>query len=472
LTCLVILAGVGAFALVVQKRNTNSRLEAEIATLDRADPRWRLEDIEADRIKVPDEANSAVCVMAARKLIPKGWPSQAFDEKFQDLEPVEQLSAEQVADLNAAMADVKSALEVTRKLTDLPVGRHRLEYSRNVITTLLQDQQETRTVSRLLYFEAMRQTQAKDLKGASRTCLAALNAARSLGDEPFVISQLIRHACVLQSAQAIVRVLSQGEARSEDLLPLQRLLEDEDRFNDLLVGQRGERGSMHQMFQVLESGELPMKDLMDSMHTRGESSWMTWINRPNPGAEHPIMLNMMTRCVEAARLPMHEQAEIEKALEDEIRIESSRLPLIRMLIPALKSVGEASRRKHAQLRSLIAALAVERYRLQQGTWPESLEKLTPAYLSAVPLDPYDGKPLRYLRLLEGVVLYAIGPDGADNGGILPGRDRPPAPGTDIGYRLWDPAHRRQPPRPVPPPLKADEPPGGDPGGPGPGDPKN
>ena len=38
----------------------------------------------------------------------------------------------------------------------------------------------------------------------------------------------------------------------------------------------------------------------------------------------------------------------------------------------------------------------------------------------------------------------IGPDGEDNGGKMD-RQHPVTPGTDIGFRLWDVAKRRQPP---------------------------
>ena len=40
----------------------------------------------------------------------------------------------------------------------------------------------------------------------------------------------------------------------------------------------------------------------------------------------------------------------------------------------------------------------------------------PAYLPAVPLDPWDGKPLRYKKLDKGYVIYSVGSGRKDNGG--------------------------------------------------------
>jgi hypothetical protein len=63
-------------------------------------------------------------------------------------------------------------------------------------------------------------------------------------------------------------------------------------------------------------------------------------------------------------------------------------------------------------------LAIERYRLATGKVPDSLEELVPKYLEAVPIDPFDPdeKPLRYVKIKKGYIIYSIGEDGTDNNG--------------------------------------------------------
>jgi hypothetical protein len=97
-------------------------------------------------------------------------------------------------------------------------------------------------------------------------------------------------------------------------------------------------------------------------------------------------------------------------------------------------------------------LALERYRQKNGAWPVKLEDLTPKLLKAVPIDPHDGKLLRYKKLPDGIVVYSVGPDRIDDGGIIPSIVHM-APGArhDVGFRLWDVKHRRQPPKPQPAP---------------------
>ena len=58
----------------------------------------------------------------------------------------------------------------------------------------------------------------------------------------------------------------------------------------------------------------------------------------------------------------------------------------------------------------------------------------------------------FSSLSNGLIIYAVGSDLADNGGNL---DRNAIkPGTDVGFRLWDVPARRQPP---PPPKPEDGP---------------
>ena len=43
------------------------------------------------------------------------------------------------------------------------------------------------------------------------------------------------------------------------------------------------------------------------------------------------------------------------------------------------------------------ALAIERYRLATGAVPSELDELVPEHLQEMPLDPFDGRPIRYRR---------------------------------------------------------------------------
>ncbi|HEX3101056.1 MAG TPA: hypothetical protein VHQ01_04665, partial [Pyrinomonadaceae bacterium] len=68
-------------------------------------------------------------------------------------------------------------------------------------------------------------------------------------------------------------------------------------------------------------------------------------------------------------------------------------------------------------RIVITAIALKRFQLKHGNFPEKLSELTPEFLASVPLDAVDGNPLRYRRNADGTyLLYSIGQNGVDDGG--------------------------------------------------------
>jgi hypothetical protein len=423
-------------------------LEEALAELDAADPGWRLADIEAAREKVPEAENSARVVVAAAKLLPENWLPDELDHGLKKLPPEAQLSPEQYRELRQLLDRLRPALDAAARLPDLPRGRHRIEYQRDPMNTILNDQQRVRGIGTLFRLDATRHAHDRDPALALRSCLGAVNAGRSIGDEPFAVSQLVRIACVVLPCQAIERVLAQTEPSADELRRVQVALQAEDRDDDMLVIARGERAVLHELFDALESGDTIFNEFSGGPTS---PSWQErlygFAMRDRLRGEHPLLLRLMTEQVERAGLPFHEQIAPEGIFVAEVRA-LPRWSLCRIMVPPLSKVAEASRRKHACVRAMAALLATERYRIERGTWPEALEQLVPDFLSAVPLDPADGEPLRYRRLPDGVVVYGLGQDGKDDGGNVH-CENPTLPGCDLGYQLWDPGKRRQPPRPIP-----------------------
>ena len=65
------------------------------------------------------------------------------------------------------------------------------------------------------------------------------------------------------------------------------------------------------------------------------------------------------------------------------------------------------------------AIALERYRLAHGEYPESLDALAPQLLKQLPHDIINGQPLHYRRTADGqFVLYSVGWNETDDGGVV------------------------------------------------------
>ncbi len=196
----------------------------------------------------------------------------------------------------------------------------------------------------------------------------------------------------------------------------------------LLISARGERGGDHWTMTAIEAGDMPLPE------AGPEKPTALGLRRA-----HAWLLRHSTRLVEIARLPTEQQT-AQVALWDAA---SRNAPWeVRWLIVSGPKIVAASLRNQAVLRSAAAAVAAERYRRAQGRWPASLADLIPAQLREVPADPYDGAPLRYRRLDDGVVIYSVGPDGKDDGGVIDWKDSNRV-GADIGFRLWDVAQGRR-----------------------------
>ncbi len=69
--------------------------------------------------------------------------------------------------------------------------------------------------------------------------------------------------------------------------------------------------------------------------------------------------------------------------------------------------------------AVLIVVAAELFRRRHGTWPDSVAAVVPEFLKSVPVDPYDGKPLR-LAIIDGrPAVYSAGLDRQDNTAEIP-----------------------------------------------------
>ena len=57
------------------------------------------------------------------------------------------------------------------------------------------------------------------------------------------------------------------------------------------------------------------------------------------------------------------------------------------------------------------------YRMKHGAYPEKLDALVPDFIDKLPVDPFSGKDYIYRRDGKGFIVYSIGANGADDGGM-------------------------------------------------------
>jgi serine/threonine protein kinase len=412
-----------------------------IAEIDRQDPGWRLEQIEQGRRPVPEAENGARQVEAAyQALRARGWehsPSRVkLIESLEELAPTAPLPEDLLTAVRAALREAGPGVGEARKLAAFPRGRFAVQMKRDGVSTLLPHYAIMNRVAEALVLDAALRAQEGDVRGALTACTGLVNMTSAAREEPFLIGQLVRRRLGKRSLAVLERALAQGAAPEADLARLQESYLAEAQAPMLLTGARGERGNLHWALTAITAGDLRPGawsdvDLKDFPVGQGARPFHAWL------------LRHLSRLVEAARRPAHEweaflagwEAEAAGA-PPEARAWAARLS------KECRAAAAADQDRLARLRCAVLALAAERHRLARGRWPDGLASLglPPELLQ----DPYDGQPLRYRRLADGVVVYSPGPDRADNGGAL-NRSRSPRDGTDTGFRLWDVDKRRQPP---------------------------
>jgi hypothetical protein len=105
-----------------------------------------------------------------------------------------------------------------------------------------------------------------------------------------------------------------------------------------------------------------------------------------------------------------------------------------LLLPALSRAVDRVFQAQLNHQASITMLALEIYRIDTGTYPNSLSELTPNYLPDLPADSFNpGHPLRYLPTDSGYKLYSVSSDADDDLGVPP-EDSPRFPNFHDRFR--------------------------------------
>lgn len=377
--------------------------------------------------------------------LPRSGPEPHTFDDLNALGSNVRLTQEQVGRLRQALDRATAARDEALRLADLPAGRYPLAFTKDYISTKVPHLQKARECCELLRWEAWRRAHEWDPNGALRACRGQLNAGRSIGEEPFSISQLVRIAIQVQAIRALERILAQAGPSETALADAQRLFTEEMDYPTLLVMMRCERVWTHICLTRLADGAMKWVDYFYWFESRDQFTPTERAALDRRMAEaarrlHPRALRFGSQVVEIAKLRppqwLPRFTKLRATLADVPESE-------RELFVNPEKLASACLRLQALLRTAVVGLALERYRRQHQHWPATLAELTPGLLTAVPRDPYDGAPLHYRRLADGVVVYSVGADGKDDGGKVDPIPNALAPPVDLGFHLWDVVHRRQ-----------------------------
>ena len=268
-------------------------------------------------------------------------------------------------------------------------------------------------------------------RGDKRAAIAALGDGARIGqllaDEPLLLSQLVRVACFVNVLEGTEQLLSRQTLAAEELEKLRLFLEQLNLPGAAKAALVNERPFSLCVYDP----ELAARVAVDSSFGSESENPEQTARSVRTGfrllrsigyldLDRYLMLETFNQAVPLAAQETPESLQKLDALFDEVATKARKFPpkfFSAMLLPSLKKVPAKFAAFEARRRSALVALAVERFRLEhEGRTPEQPGDLVPAYLPAEPLDPFDGRALRFHRRERGYVVYSIGSDGEDNGG--------------------------------------------------------
>ena len=262
----------------------------------------------------------------------------------------------------------------------------------------------------------------------------------SLNEESFLISYLVRIACVQTAIQPIWEGLAEHAWSDAQLQELQARLQSYNLVADLKSPLDGERAGaiaiidfvrkrgVGMLIELLGPGQsTPVdKDVADFFGRIVPSGWwrLEQLNYCRLfGLQMVGTFDGANKRVSPIRIQANAQ-ELEHALAGRNRqtgpwhigalLVDHRL-MSALLLPSLGRIPLAAAVAQTATDQAAIACALERYRLANGQFPNTLDALAPRFISQLPHDVITGEPYKYRRTADGqFVLYSAGGSEKDH----------------------------------------------------------
>ncbi len=323
-------------------------------------------------------------------------------------------------DIKASVAEVlaknEAALKLLHKGASMTACRFPIDLTQG-FGVHLTHLNKFREGANLLSLEMLLRAENGQTELAIESACSCFGLARSLVNEPVLISQLVRLYCQMTAARGLDRVLTRVILTNEQLARLESALTQAENMEGLT------RAYVSDRCKVLVGYDIARKEMSVPVRfwpTREELRQLTWRDayyfpairmearrRATSGLfelEVLTSIELRTACIRASQLPFPEQISLAKQIVSR-EMSSS----VFLMMPASTGCMLKQAKCVALMRVVRAALAVERYRLATARLPDKL-------IDSAPLDPFTGQPLRYKMLAKGYVVYSVGEDGKDDDG--------------------------------------------------------
>jgi len=406
----IIVGGVLVFKTVM-----SSKVHSRVAELRAAGYPVTSIELNAWHKQVPWKENAAMKVMEAAGALSTN--SQNWD-RIKWPQGAEPLSAEVKAKLEQILTNNSEALRLLQPAFELEQSRYSVDW-RPGPGALLPHLAKVRVLAELLRIQAVLAAEAKDSGQSAKSIIQLLKLSRTLLTEPCLVSQQVRIRIADYAASSLERALNECTFTDTQLEMMFKAFQSADGETQQGLT-RALMGEMSLGDYVFNS---PSRELMAIVDLPDEYVLTFGFLRATGLMDRDFLfyLTTMQRSIKASEQAFPEGLTTSRQITSETAKRTQGAPdliISRMLLPFLEKSFEKFGSHEARLRCVETAVALQLYRQRQGgKAPDALDKLVPTILKNTPVDPFTGKILRYRPMAEGFMVYSVGPDQKDDGGL-------------------------------------------------------
>jgi hypothetical protein len=266
-----------------------------------------------------------------------------------------------------------------------------------------------------------------DEKQAADDVQMTLSLARSLKAEPPLISQLVRAAGISLAVDALNQVMNRTTLSPESLSGLSKALQSMEDYDARGEGFSRAMACERTMHLDLLGNPDKVAKFLRELGAMGETEMpgeqlrrmVEYLKQPGSlKAEHDYLETSFQQILSARKEAFPDRLKTADLIR-QLATEATNQGLLfcGWNLPSLAGAVSREARCLANLRLALTAVALEQFRAAHNNrYPASLSELTPDYLVATLMDPFDGQPLRYQRLPTGYAIYSVGDGITDDGG--------------------------------------------------------
>ena len=297
--------------------------------------------------------------------------------------------------------------------------------------------QETRDFSRLVRLEASRLLVEGQPEEAWDWLRTSFRTSRQIGRHGVITERLVGITIHAQTAQGMVKWASDPQVTADLLRRAMRELQDEQRrIPPLSACLKLEYLFVIASWMSLTDG--PANPTLNKLTGESElnervfrhlfANWLGQADTPRQQRTKTLPGLFVFEPSPASAKTLPSASELSGYVQQSV--------MASLLVPSVQGTFAAIDREAARDTVLLTVLALELFSREHGQYPDKLDELVPDYLSAVPEDSHapPKAPLRYRRDGEGALIYSVGENGTDDGGVFQKVE-------DLGYRIGKPREK-------------------------------